>query len=169
MQFYSQRTHIASLAIKHLFTILTVAFDRELVEAKLALELIPSAEMPKMAQDALEAGFDSPAVLRLAVLEQPTYFEVRDVLAQAVKDLGLSQLTKSEAALRIAKWLAKEVLSSGKDPLSCIQEFQRLWICAGYPRELSSVGNLDDELFIRNSSKADDRAFVTSKLSELLL
>ena len=145
-----------------------VPFDRELIEAKLALELIPSAEMPQMAQDALEAGFDSPAVLRLAVLEKPTYFEVRDVLAQASKELGLGQLTKSEAAVRIAKHLAQEVLTSGRDPLSCVKDLGSLWIRAGYPRELSSVGNLDDELFIRNGSKDDDRAFVTSRLKALV-
>jgi hypothetical protein len=145
-----------------------VPFDRELVEAKLALELIPTAEMPQMAQDALEAGFESPAVLRLAILDKPTYFEVKDVLAQAVKDLDLSQITKGEGALRIAKRLAQEVLSSGRDPLNCVRELEWLWIRAGYPREIRSVGNLGDELYIRNGSKDDDRAFVTSRLRELV-
>jgi hypothetical protein len=147
---------------------LNVPFDRELVEAQLALELIPSTEMPAFALEALEAGFDSPAVVRLAVLDKPTYFEVRDVLVEACKELGLRHLTKSEAALRIAKRRAQEVLSSSEDPLACVREFYWLWIRAGYPRELTVVGSLDDELYIRNSSKDQDREFVRSRLRELL-
>ena len=35
-------------------------FDREAVEAKLALNLIASADMPNIGCDALEAGLDGP-------------------------------------------------------------------------------------------------------------
>jgi hypothetical protein len=147
---------------------LSVPFDRELIEAQLALELIPSTELPKFALEALEAGFDSPAVVRLAVLDKPTYFEVRDVLVEACKELGLRQLTKSEAALRIARRRAQQVLSSSEDPLACVREFYWLWIRAGYPRELTAVGNLDDELLIRNGPKDQDCELVRSRLSELL-
>jgi hypothetical protein len=50
-----------------------VPFDRELLEAKLALDLIASADMPGMAWDAIEAGVDGPATKRLAAMESPTY------------------------------------------------------------------------------------------------
>jgi hypothetical protein len=45
-----------------------VAFDRDQIEARLALNLIASAEMPQIALGALEAGLDGKAIRRLAVL-----------------------------------------------------------------------------------------------------
>jgi hypothetical protein len=54
--------------------------------------------------DALEAGFDGPATLRLAVLERPTYFEVPEALPRVLQELGLAQITVGEAALRVANY-----------------------------------------------------------------
>ena len=78
-------------------------FDREQIEAKLALNLIASTDMPQVAKDALEAGIEGPATLRLAVLERPSYFEVAEVLPRVLKELGLAQITIGEAALRLAR------------------------------------------------------------------
>lgn len=39
-------------------------FDRELIEAKLALGLIPSEDMPAVAWDALEAGLETALASR---------------------------------------------------------------------------------------------------------
>ena len=93
-------------------------FDRELIEAKLALNLIPSADMPSIAWDAWEAGLDGPGTMRLGALEHPTYFEVSDVLPLVMRELGLSQVSRDEAALRLARRMVKEILESGDDPLS---------------------------------------------------
>src|ERR1019366_267038 len=82
-----------------------VVFDRQLIEAALALELIPPAGMPELAWDALEAGFDGRAIRHLAALEQPTYFEIAPLLSKAKAEMGLSEVTKGEAALRIGKLL----------------------------------------------------------------
>ena len=96
-------------------------FDREHIEARLALDLIASADMPQIAQDALAAGLDGPATLRLAILERPTYFEVAEVLPRVVNELGLAQITIGEAALRVAKETAREILRNGDDPLRHVQ------------------------------------------------
>jgi hypothetical protein len=62
-----------------------MAFDRELIEAKLALDLIASADMPSVAVEGLEAGLeaglDGPAIRRLAVLERPTFRDSRSAPA----------------------------------------------------------------------------------------
>jgi hypothetical protein len=42
-----------------------VAFDRQLIEAQLALGLIGSSDMPGLAWDALEAGLDGKYIRRL--------------------------------------------------------------------------------------------------------
>jgi hypothetical protein len=91
-----------------------VPFDRELLEAKLALHLIASADMPSVAWDAWEAGVDGgPATGRLGSLERPTYFEVSEVLPRVMQELGLSQISRDEAALRMARRIAKDILESG--------------------------------------------------------
>jgi hypothetical protein len=146
-------------------------FERELIEAKLALNLIGSADMPKIAWDALEAGLDGPGIRRLAALERPTFFEVRDVLPRASEEMGLSQLTIGEAALRLARQRASEILESGDDPLLHTKDFQHLWIQAGYPRELASVGNLYDDVYIADSSNQSEkriRGWVTARLKDLI-
>jgi hypothetical protein len=80
-----------------------VPFDRHLLEAKLALNLIASGDMPTIAWDALEAGLDGAATRRLAALEHPTYFEVAEVLPLVLQELELSQIPVQEAAQRMAE------------------------------------------------------------------
>ena len=134
----------------------------------MALDLIPSTDMPKMAIEALEAGFDGPAVTRLAVLDSPTYFEVMEVLPRAKQEMGLAQVAVPQAALRITKRIASQILAGGEDPLLHVRDFEGLWIRAGYPRELASVGTLYDDLFISNASDAENREFVITALQDLL-
>ena len=105
-----------------------MGFDRQLVEAQIALDMIPSAEMPKIALDAMEAGVDGSATLRLAVLEKPTFFEVREILPAAMDEMKLTRIEKSIAAKRIAKSWATNILNSGDDPLRYLRNFEHLWI-----------------------------------------
>jgi hypothetical protein len=144
-----------------------MTFDRELIEAKLALEMIPSEDMPAVAWDALEAGLDGPGIARLAALEHPTFFEVAEVLAKAKAEMALVDLSVCEAALRIARRWAAEILERGEDPLRHTKEFWSLWIKAGYAQELQSVGNLDDEVWIAESmgqTRSEIRKWVLDRL-----
>jgi hypothetical protein len=130
-----------------------VSFDRELVEAKLALDLIASADMPSIAWDAWEAGVDGgPATRRLGSLERPTYFEVSEVLPRVMQELGLSQISRDESALRMARRIAKEILESGDDPLRHLRDFESLWIRAGYSHEITALGTLYDDVWIAQST-----------------
>ena len=149
-----------------------MAFDRRIIEARLGLDLIGSSDMPKIAWDALEAGLDGPAIRRLAALNSPTYFEVRDVLPEALREMGLAGLSRAEAAFRIAKDLAQEILASGKDPLKLKHHFWQLWIKSGYARELQSVGNLADETYLASTigghSEDKIREWMNDRLEEFL-
>src|SRR5690242_8573291 len=104
--------------------------------------------MPSVAVDALESGLDGPGIRRMAVLDRPTYFEVAEVLPRASSEMGLKSITNGEAALCIARRRAREILKSGESPYLHVIYFQELWIGAGYPDEISSVGNLNDEIFL---------------------
>lgn len=144
-------------------------FDRSLIEAQLAMELIASADMPKIACEALEAGCDGSATRRLAALEKPTFFEVRDVLPQAMKEMGLTRIDVREAAVRIARHLVAEILESGVDPVPHTRELYALWIRSAYCRELQEIGTLNDEVWIRNDMGFKNvREFVTGALRTFL-
>lgn len=142
-------------------------FDREVIEAKLALNLIVSADIPSIAWDAWEAGLDGPATLRLGALERPTYFEVSELLPRVMKELGLSHISREEAALRLARRLVRQILESGDDPLQHLQEFQSLWIRADYAHEISGLGTLYDDVWVAEATGQDEseiRESVTSFL-----
>ena len=145
-----------------------MAFDRHIVEAQLSLDRIGSSDTPKVAWDALEAGLDGKYIRRLAALDSPTYFQVIEVLPQAMQEMGLVKLSRADASLRLAKNRAKEILDSGEDPLKHTRDFEHLWIDAGYPRELASVGNLDDEAFIDSRPEGTIREWVTERLREFI-
>src|SRR5581483_5240776 len=103
--------------------------------------------MPQIALDALEAGLDGKAIRRLAVLENPTYFEVAEVLPQVLQELGIAQITTGEAALRIAKDLIQGILQSGHDPLKHLREFHSLWIRTDYDKGLMKLGTLKEDVW----------------------
>lgn len=148
-----------------------MAFDTRLIEAQIALKLIAPENMPKIAWDALESGFDGPGIRRLSALNHPTHFEVADVLPRAMQELGISQITVSQAAARLAKSIAQRVLDGGEDPMRRLREFQSLWIRANYPTDLAALGTLDDEVRIAQTlgqSEAEIRQWVTSTLSDFI-
>jgi len=108
------------------------------MEAKLALNLIASVDMPQIALGALEAGLDGKAIRRLAILEHPTYFEVAKVLPGAMLETGLTKIPIEEATVRLAKQIARGILNSGDDTLRRIRDFESLWVRSGYADQIRS-------------------------------
>jgi hypothetical protein len=152
-------------------TLLCMSFDRQVIEAKLALELIASADMPSIAWDALEEGLDGTATRRLAALDHPTYFEVAEVLPRAMQELGLSKIPAGEAASRMAKQIAQKILLSGENPLKHVRDFESIWIRANYALEISHLGTLYDDVYIAQMmgrSDAEIQEWVTSILSNFV-
>ena len=123
-------------------------FDLQLVEAKLALTRVGPDEMPTLAWDALEAGLDGPSIRRLAALTNPSGWETDQILPSFMAEAGLKHITRQEASLRLAKHLARRILSEGFDPLDHTQDFELLWIDADYAAEIQEVGLLEDEKYV---------------------
>ena len=148
-----------------------MSFDPKVVEAQLALDRIYALDMPKLAWDALEAGLDGPAIRRLASLDFPTPFQIRDVLPLAMEEMHLAKISQGEAALRLAKIRASEILQSGADPLSHLRDFEQLWIQTDYCRELQDCGNLDDEVNVARCTgtpEAEIREWLLERLRKLV-
>lgn len=149
-----------------------VAFDRHITEARLALGKIAASEMPALAWDALEAGFDGPRTRRMAALSNPSGWEVDQILPAFMAETGLNTIAPPEAALRMARELAHHVLSAKLDPLKYTKDFEWLWIQTGYPRELQDAGMLDDQKYVdiecMGEAEADFREYARSVLLALL-
>jgi hypothetical protein len=147
-----------------------MAFEPRVTEARLALNLISSTEIPKLAWEALEAGLDGPAIRRLAAFEFPTFFQVQEVLPQAMKEMRLARLDKTAAALLLAKLRAQEILARNLDPFHHLRDFEQVWIESDYCRELQDFGNLDDEVHVARSMgqpEREIRAWLVEKLKKL--
>lgn len=123
-------------------------FDPKLVEANLALHRISAEDLPALAWDALEAGFDGPATRRLAALVSPNFFAVEKILPAAMQEWGIAAISIGTAAIRLAQKRAKEILESWDDPLKHTRDFEILFIDSDYCRELAECGAFDDEIYI---------------------
>ena len=145
-----------------------MAFDPHFIEAQLVLNRISSTDLPQVACDALEAGFDGPAIRKLAALTAPTFFEVQEILPATMAEMNLVSIDKDEAAIRLAKHRAKQVIASGDDPLKHARDFELLWFESDYCPKLSGVGNLDDEVYLAKlyskQSEAEIREWVLERL-----
>lgn len=125
-----------------------MAFEPRVAEARLALNLIASTEMPRLAWDAMEAGLDGPAIRRLAPFEFPTFFQVQEVLPQAMQEMGLANMQKGDAALVLAKKRAQEIVANNFDPFKHLRDFEHPYIETDYCGQLRDYGNLDDEVHV---------------------
>ena len=147
-------------------------FDHDLVEAQLVLNRIGTTDMPKLAWDALEAGLDGPATRRLAALHLPTAFEVREILPRVMQEWQMKSLSPEDAAVRLAKFRARQILQSKDDPLKHANDFFQMWIETDYCRALSEYGNLADDVHVarEHGQTADQiRAWLLEKFKALAL
>jgi hypothetical protein len=106
--------------------------------------MIYPEEMPSLAWDALEAGFDGPFIRRLAALDHPSGWETDQIASAFMAEAGLKRISIQDASIRIARQLANQILTEGLDPLAYTRYFELLWTRAEYPREIQDVGCLDD-------------------------
>lgn len=125
-----------------------MAFDPQIIEAKLALGKIAPSEMPALAWDALEAGLDGSRIRRMAALTNPSGWEVDQILTAFIAEAGLKAISPQEAAVRLARQLARKILSEKLDPLEYTKNFESLWIQTGYPGEIGEAGMLDDQKYV---------------------
>jgi hypothetical protein len=124
-----------------------MGFEREVVEAELALGRIAAEDLPKLAWDALESGLDGPATRRLAALDRPKHFDVEKILTMAMQEWGsLVAISKEEAGVRLAKRRAREILLGTDDILLHTRDFDELWRQTDYCVELKDCGVIHDEV-----------------------
>src|SRR5881296_1271755 len=99
-------------------------FDPNLTIAQWVLGQIASERLPLVAQDALEAGLDSPALRELAGEANPAMSDAGPIFDRALKELGLALMTRSEAGLVLAKMYARQILTGAFGPY---EGARRIW------------------------------------------
>ena len=142
-------------------------FDPATFEAEVALKLIPTEQLPSVAQDALEAGFDGPYVLRMAILEPVAGWAIDQALSPMMEELGLRSIVPEEAALHLARQRARRILSTGEDPWPSLPYFYRLLVAADYPHDLYELAYFDDDDSFYSSDEEKLRS-AREALEELL-
>jgi hypothetical protein len=122
-------------------------FDPSIFEAEVALRLIPTERLPLTAQEALEAGFEGPNVLRMAIMEPVEGWEIDQILPRMLMDLGCHSIHARDAAFRLARSRAERILETCEDPLESVMYFHSLMLAADHPEELIALGYFDDNNF----------------------
>jgi hypothetical protein len=87
-----------------------------------------------------------------------------------MEEMRLSRLDEGEAALRLAKAQAQEILRTNADPFKRLGDFEQLWIQSHYCRELQDYGNLEDEVYVAGAmgqTEQEVRARLLDRLKKL--
>lgn len=143
-------------------------FDLATFEAEVALKLIPTERLPSVAREALEAGFEGPRVLRMAILEPVAGWAIDQALPPMMKELGCQAIPPNEGALRLAHKRARELLESGEDPLPSLPYFYRLMMAADRLEELYELAYFDDDDIFYSDDPEEKRMRAREALEELL-
>jgi len=120
-------------------------FDPQEFAAKVVLGELHSEDLPAAAQDALEAGFDGSAIVRLAILDNPSTWEIEPLMGKVLAELSVTPPDKVEAAIFLAKRRAQRILDNNEDPISSLDYFERLHFNSGYPEDLAELGWLQED------------------------
>ena len=146
-----------------------MTFSPRIVEAKLALGMIHPEDFPMLAINALEQDLDGPTIRRMSGLITPSGYTTDLLLESFMAEAGLMKVSKDMACARPAQELAREVISSGADPLQCTRKLELFWIEADYPATWQEVGSLDDEVNVSNCmdrTLSETREMVRKRLLE---
>jgi hypothetical protein len=98
----------------------------ELAQALWILECFLPEDWPGVACDALEQGHDGPALRRLAGLAQPTHFDIRDLVPQALVEAGQQPITAKAAGIRYAHCVSREIVAGQIEPAAGAAKLARM-------------------------------------------
>ena len=107
-------------------------------EASFYLGDLDPEEMPGIALRAPEAGYDGPALLKLARMGSATMQNAGDLFGFALGEVGRAPLPEDEAGLRMARNVARKTISGEMHPYegACLL-WVKVWNKCGRPDELT--------------------------------
>jgi hypothetical protein len=85
-------------------------FSPQLIQARWVLDKLPSEEVPRLAQDALEIGYDGKNMRQIAGLMQPNNAELQPLVPGFLAEMGLAAtLSREEAGWLLARLVAEAI------------------------------------------------------------
>lgn len=130
-------------------------FSPQLIQARWEFGKLPSEELPRLAQDALELGYDGQYTRRIAGLIHPDSFDLQPLMPGFFAELGVTAtLPRREAGLTLAKLVAQAIVDCRVNPY---QGARFIWreivneLRTDAPKELLS--------FVGNASEYEDCEF----------
>lgn len=89
-------------------------FSPQLVHARWEFGLLPNEELPRLAQDVLEIGYDGKYTRRIAGLIQPNWFDLQPLIAGFFAELGIEASLTQEQAGRVLALLIAQAIVEGR-------------------------------------------------------
>jgi len=124
-------------------------FSPQLIQARWTLDKLPSEDAPKLAQDALELGFDGKNIRRIAGLISPNHADLLPLMPAFFGEMGIAvPMEREEAAWSIARHIAKAISEGQIKPYEGAKFIWRdvvneVWPNSQHPL-LSFVGSASD-------------------------
>lgn len=150
-------------------------FDAERIAAELKLHMIPPERLIALAQDAMEAGFDGPGIVRMAILQPDERWEIGKAEEGMRKELGSDRMTLRDAAFLLAERRVRQLLGSGENPAMSIPYFNQIytavWNVEGVDPipGLERLAYMDDDFYILGEKEEEEfRAIAQEALEEFL-
>lgn len=98
--------------------------DIESAEAHWWFGKTPSSELPRVASDLLESGYDTESLRQVAGLDAGSQTDIDTLFERALKELGRIKLAREEAGLKLAKEVCREIVSGSLSPY---QGARKIW------------------------------------------
>ena len=109
-------------------------FNPDTFVAKWYCSKVGPEDMPRFAADALEAGYDGPALRRLAGLIRPSAAEVGILFESALREIGTIQVQSHEQAIIfLSRLTAMDIVEGRIEPLHGADILARYSIILGHP------------------------------------
>jgi len=125
--------------------------DVAVAEALWRLGLLRSEQLPNVAISLLESGVDSRSLRILAATPAHTNYEAVALLEQALRELNKGRMSKRDAALVYAKWIASRIVNNELHPL------RGAALIADAALRVDDPGFHDLDPFVYAASESEDR------------
>lgn len=138
-------------------------FSPQLIQARWELGSLPIEEMPRLAQDALEHGYDGANTRRIAGLINPDQFDIQPLMAGFFAELGITtKPSREQAAMALARFVAQAIL---EQRVGAYEGARFIWLNIVNEMWPNQPSELDS--FIGNASEYDDCVFYSQHPAEV--
>jgi len=127
-------------------------FAPQLIQARWVLGKLPSEEVPRLAQDALELGYDGKNTRRIAGLIQPNSAELQPLMAGYLTELGvMTGLSREQAGWSLARLVAEGIVEAWISPYEGARFIWREIVNELWPNQKHPL-----LVFVGNASEYED-------------